>query len=131
MTGMTLHQVTQELDGGRIVHQKGASLCAGDGLHMLAARTTRDFFVELIPLISLCIQKNFFPAGLVQKRPGKLWLKSDWQPEHLQLIYGQFNDRIVDEYLAGNLPNREPVVISSLKLNDKMFDNSDQPLSCS
>ncbi len=115
MTGMTLHQVTPDLDGGRIVHQKGASLHRGDGLHLLAARTTRDFFDEVIPLMSSCVEKNCFPAGFPQKRTGKIWLKSDWRPEHRQLIYGLFNDNIVDEYLAGNLPNTEPTLINSFK----------------
>ena len=115
MTGMTLHQVTQELDGGRIVHQKGATLCRGDGLHMLASRTTRDFINEVITLISSCVEKNFFPAGLLQKRKGKLWLKSDWRPEQLQLIYGLFNDKIVDEYLSGKLPNTKPSLTSAFE----------------
>ena len=115
MTGMTLHQVTPDLDGGRIVHQKGASLRRGDGLHMLAARTTRDFFDEVIPLISSCVDKSCFPAGLPQKRKGKIWLKSDWRPEHLRLIYGLFNDKIVDEYLSRKLPNTEPTLISVFK----------------
>ena len=68
MTGTTLHQVTQELDGGRIVHQKGATLCRGDGLHMLTARTTRDFFNEVIPLISSCVEKNFFLLVCYKKK---------------------------------------------------------------
>ena len=110
-----LHQVTQELDGGRIVHQKGATLCRGDGLHMLAARTTRDFFNEVIPLISSCVEKNFFLLVCYKKRKGKLWLKSDWRPEQLQLIYGLFNDKIVDEYLSGKLPNTKPSLTSAFE----------------
>ena len=71
MTGMTLHQVTQKLDVDKVVHQRGASLFSGYGLHVLVARTTRDFFDETIPLISSCVQKNLFSAGFERKGPGE------------------------------------------------------------
>jgi folate-dependent phosphoribosylglycinamide formyltransferase PurN len=43
MTGMTVHEITQAVDGGRIIHQLAAPLVAGDGLHDLACRTLAAF----------------------------------------------------------------------------------------
>ena len=34
-----------------------------------------------------------------QKGTGKNFLESDFKPEHLRVIYDQFNDQMVDEFL--------------------------------
>ena len=94
MTGMTLHRLTHILDGGEIVHQNSASLVRGDGLHDLACRTVRSFQKEL-PSVITAIEKGDYQLN-AQKSSGKLWLASDWNAQHLKLIYGFFQDRVVD-----------------------------------
>ena len=47
MTGMTLHETTDQLDGGAILHQTGVDMVSGDGLHDLAARAVQGFADDL------------------------------------------------------------------------------------
>ncbi len=94
MTGMTLHRLTDVLDGGQILHQNSASLVRGDGLHDLACRTVRSFQEELPSLISRIETGDYHLEE--QKSSGKLWMASDWNPHHLRLVYGFFEDKIVD-----------------------------------
>lgn len=114
MTGMTLHETTDALDGGGIVHQTGGQLVAGDGLHDLAARTVRAYADELPGLLRRVLQAGEVPAGRAQTSTGKLWLSSDWRPEHLRQIYDTWEDRIVDRVLDGTLEGRQPKLISVL-----------------
>ena len=50
---------------------------------------------------------NFQP----QKTTGHLWLRKDFKPIHLRVIYDLFENQIVDEYLSGNLDNDLPNLI--------------------
>lgn len=118
MTGMTLHVTTEALDGGAIVHQTGATMHRGDGLHMLAARTVKSFSDSLGGLLASALDMERMPCGIDQKNSGKLWLSSDWRPDHLRLIYEVYGDRIVDHALDGQLARTEPKLISVL-LNPK------------
>ena len=49
-----------------------------------------------------------------QKSTGKIWLKSDFQPHHLRVIYNLYNNNIVDEFLNNNLGDktRKPKLIN-------------------
>ncbi|WP_375258783.1 formyl transferase [Citreimonas sp.] len=115
MTGMTLHQTTDFLDGGEIIHQSGAILNRGDGVHMLAARTVKSYAQELMQVLPNALQREALPAGRRQKSSGKLWLSSDWRPEHLHFVYDTWGDRIVDRVLDGDIDGKEPRLISELK----------------
>lgn len=115
MTGMTLHRTTEALDGGAIIHQSGAVLNRGDGLHMLAARTVRAYADELKELLPGTLEKDDLPRGQAQRSAGKLWVSADWRPEHLHLIYDTWNDRIVDCVLDGDMEGREPRLSSTLR----------------
>lgn len=107
MTGMTVHQLTQQLDAGAVVHQCTAPMTRGDSLHRLAARAVETLAEELPELVRLQQQES--PISLHHhKIAGKLWQTQDWQPEHLKVIYQLYNDRIVDAYLDGDLSQHQP-----------------------
>lgn len=114
MTGVTLHETTDELDGGAIIHQTGAILRRGDGVHQLAARTIRAYVDEVAPLLA-ALDASAIPAGISQRSIGKLWRSPDWRPEHLRLVYDTWDDRIVDACLDGRIEGRVPKLISALK----------------
>lgn len=109
MTGMTVHDLTEQLDAGAIVHQCVADLVRGDGLHDLAARAVLKLGKELPPLIERVAQQEE-----IHKKPqdtnGMLWLTRKWRPEHLRLIYELYNDDIVDQYLDGKLAQTPPKI---------------------
>lgn len=110
MTGVTLHRLTQRIDGGEIVHQTAAPLEAEDGIHELACRTVREFGRELGRVLELRAAGELAPPR-PQKGTGKLWLARDWRPEHLRLIYDVFDNRVVRAYLDGELRQFERPVV--------------------
>lgn len=111
MTGMTLHETTNDIDGGAILFQSSAKMVSGDSLHRLAARTVRDF-ARRLPEILTSLDLVDLPRGVTQKSTGRLFKASDWRPEHLTVIYDQFDDRIVDAVLKGELQGRVPRLVN-------------------
>jgi len=107
MTGMTIHQLTQQLDAGDVVHQCCADLVRGDGIHDLAARAVLKLAIELPEVVRILIETGSINKK-AHKTAGKLWLSQDWRPEHLYLIYELYKDRIVDSYLNEDLKQKEP-----------------------
>ena len=107
MTGMTVHDLTQELDAGAIVHQTAAKLVPNDGLHDLSCRAVLSLGEEMTEFIKIISGKSNIKK-LAHKTSGRIWTSKDWRPEHLKLIYKVYNDRIVDAYLNGELENRIP-----------------------
>lgn len=109
MTGMTVHELTKDLDAGAVVHQCVADLVRGDGLHDLACRAVLKLADELPALVSKLAEGKPMEK-LAHKTSGRLWRSTDWRPEHLRVIYQQYGDRIVDCYLEGKLAQRQPVL---------------------
>ena len=108
-TGMTVHNLTQELDAGDVVHQCTAPLVKGDGLHQLAAKAVIEIGKELPELLRVVHEKGASAINKIKhKTPGRLWQGSHWQPHHLRLIYQLYDNRIVDYYLDGKIANSEP-----------------------
>ncbi|MGE7110268.1 DUF4910 domain-containing protein [Lysinibacillus sp. NPDC047702] len=46
---------------------------------------------------------------------GKLWVTTDWLPQHLGFVYNQYNNDSVDQFLDGKLPKINPPIISALE----------------
>ncbi|GAA6194426.1 methionyl-tRNA formyltransferase [Phaeobacter gallaeciensis] len=115
MTGVTMHETTSHIDGGAVIHQNAAlELHAEDGLHDLAARTVKAYADEIPALLGKALQGDL-PAGQPQKTSGKIWIGSDWRPEHLRLIYDTYEDRISAAALRGEIEGRVPTCVSLLK----------------
>tara|TARA_B100001059_G_C17794675_1_gene562313 strand:+ start:559 stop:1362 length:804 start_codon:yes stop_codon:yes gene_type:complete len=106
-TGVTIHYISPKIDAGNIIHQTPAHLVENDGLHQLSARSLKLGFLSIIDLINK-LKKNGELNSIKQKTTGKLWLKKDWKPEHLLLIYDKFNDEIVNMYLSNQLNQELP-----------------------
>ena len=109
MTGFTVHQLTQDLDHGPVVHQTGTQLCRGDGLHDTACRAVKILAEELPQLIRLAMKQTI--SATPHKTSGRIWYATDWRPEHLRLIYEFYNNRIADACLDGIISGREPSLI--------------------
>lgn len=111
MTGVTLHETTDFLDGGALIFQTAAPMVAGDSLHRLAARNVEIYAEQLSAKLSTLDFDNL-PAGVIQKGYGRVFMGKDWRPEHLRLVYEVYDDRIVDAVIDGRLTGREPDLIS-------------------
>lgn len=110
MTGMTVHELTQDIDGGGVVHQSAAPLVAGDGLHQLACRAVRSLGDELPNLLRLGVRNELMPPR-PQKTSGRIWRSADWRPAHLHLVYEVYQNRIVDRQLRGELRGSMPTLV--------------------
>lgn len=113
MTGMTLHVPISRIDAGPIIHQVAATLTPGDGLQMHSARTVRNSIDEIVSLLKTVGSKEL-PRGISQRRAGKLFLESDWRPEHLTLVYETFEDKIIDLAIKGDIAGKTPRLVSAL-----------------
>ena len=109
MTGMTVHDLTQSLDAGDVVHQNVADLIEGDGIHDLACRAVFKLGEELPRLIHKLNSGKSIPK-MEHSTTGRLWRTKDWRPDHLRLVYKIYNDRIVDHFLNGEFEEKEPVL---------------------
>ena len=109
-TGMTLHELSSELDAGSIVHQNAAPLVRGDGVHELACRAVSGFCEELGTILRMAAEDRIAPSA-PQAMSGKLWTSGDWRPEHLVPVYELWGNRIVDAYLDGEFEQREPSLV--------------------
>jgi folate-dependent phosphoribosylglycinamide formyltransferase PurN len=107
MTGMTVHNLTQQLDAGDVVHQYAADLIKGDGIHDLACRAVVGIAKELPELISLLEVKGKLKKH-GHKTTGRIWTGKDWRPDHLRIIYEFYNDKIVDLVLEGKIKGKTP-----------------------
>ena len=113
VTGMTVHELSQVLDGGKVVHQNVAELVRGDGVHDLACRAVGGLAAELPQVLTKFKNTKSFEKRK-QRTSGKLWLARDFHPAHLHLIYDTFGNRIVDRYLDGELNKRDPELFRQL-----------------
>lgn len=105
--GYTFHRIVAEPDAGEIIHQGRPKMFKTDGLHDVGARAvlyaTQDM-IDLLKWRATGIDWKFKR----QTNTGKCFLKNDFQPQHLRMIYETFDDDIAAQYLTGRLKGREP-----------------------
>jgi hypothetical protein len=111
MTGMTVHELTENIDGGGIIHQTKANLIRGDGIHDLACRAVISIGEVLGKLFGLT-EKGLIASPVPQTTSGRVWRGSDWRPEHLTIIYDFYDNKIADRYLDGDFTRYEPKIVT-------------------
>lgn len=115
MTGMTVHETTDAIDGGAIVHQNAADLVRGDGIHDLACRAVAGLAAEL-PELLLRLDEGRLAPPVRQKTTGRIWRGEDWRPAHLHPIYDLYGNRVVDRCLDGEFAGRAPRLVRQFDL---------------
>ncbi len=93
-TGMTLHELTSNIDGGNVIHQSISELNPDDGIHQNACRVVRSFSNELPTLIHHNFKRNKKINAIKQISTGRIWTKKMWSPLNLKLIYHFYDDKI-------------------------------------
>lgn len=111
--GMTIHRLSLRLDAGDIVHHSVPILEYGDGLHDVASKAVKQVAEDLQKILTEIPleQIKYSP----QKGNGKLWIGTDWMPQHLRFVYNTYNNDIVDQFLDGKLPKIDPPIISAFR----------------
>ena len=111
-TGVTLHSITNKIDGGDIIHQSIVNLNPKDGIHDNACRCMKDFIQDFISLLP----KNFTNKkyiGIKQNTSGRIWTSRMWHPNLLKVIYEKFNDK-VNKFCIENKKIEVPITKSIL-----------------
>ena len=92
-TGVTLHELTEDIDGGDIIHQTVAEINIKDGIHENACRLVKNFSDKLPKLLKKkLLKKKLLP--IKSNTTGRIWTGRMWSPIHLKLIYKVYNDKI-------------------------------------
>lgn len=110
MAGTTYHLINKKvnnknlkIDTGEIIHQNKPKLRFGYSMHDVAAEAILAAMRDLKKVFLYLRQriKKNTPVRIDKslETRGKLFKKSDWKPEMLEIIYNTFNDKIVDMYL--------------------------------
>jgi methionyl-tRNA formyltransferase len=111
--GATFHQITKQPDAGEIIHQCVPELFLGDTIHDVGARCVVKAKDELSKIFSFWKKSREF-NGKSQKISGRNWRNEDFHASQLRIIYDLYQDKIVDNYLSGNLSNRRPKLFSCI-----------------
>ena len=112
-TGMTVHNLTKDIDAGDIIHQYVSDLNPKDGIHQNACRLVKNFSDSFPKLLNIKIKqkKNFL--GTKHKTSGRIWTNKMWSPLHLKIIYDVYEDKI-NKYCLENKKIIKPIVKSIL-----------------
>lgn len=110
--GSTFHQIVPAADAGDILHQSVPVLEKGDGIHDVGAKTVCQARTDLVRILSNLAENVPFKLER-QRTTGRVWIGSDFLPAHLRVIYDLYDNKMVDEYLSGNLGSELPKLIRS------------------
>jgi len=105
--GTTFHYIQHSPDSGDIIHQVVPIMERGDGIHNIACKAVVESTLEAIALLNRYPKWDRFKQ---KPEAGKNFLASDFRPQHLRVIYSEFDNKMVDAYLSGELKPREPVL---------------------
>ena len=112
-TGMTLHELTKDIDGGNIIHQNVTDIFKKDGIHQNACRVVKSFSDVLPQLLDKNIRKNNKFISIANKTSGRIWTLKMWSPLHLKIIYKVYEDKI-NQYCLENKKIIKPKIKSIL-----------------
>ena len=91
-TGYTVHETTQETDGGRIYARIPVGIDSSHSLNGIAFEATLDF-AESLNLVAAHLEDSLALARKPrEQRDGKLFLNSDWSPALLLHVYGEMQN---------------------------------------
>lgn len=109
--GCTYHTIDRLVDTGAVLHQTICELNPGDGLH---ESTTKMYLKacnevkQVLELVegSIALSKSPCPDTSLARR-GFLFTNKDWHAGLLRLVYETYQDRVIDYYLDGRIPQIE------------------------
>jgi len=101
-TGVTLHELTEEVDGGNIYHQTSIKVLKNYGIHQNSCLAVKEFFIELPKILNFLSKSKKKIIGIKQISSGRIWTEKMWSPLTLKLIYEAFNDSINNFCLKNN-----------------------------
>lgn len=108
--GMTFHLLSKKLDSGNILHHTTPKLHIKDNIHDVSCKAQLKSFKESLQIINMIKNKKIKEHKL--NLNGKLFLKKDFKPEHLRIVYNLYNDDLVKYYLQNKIHKTKPKLVS-------------------
>lgn len=108
--GSTFHYIIDAADAGDIIHQVTPKLERSDGIHDVACKSVIVSSEAIIRLLEIFKKSGRWKTHK-QRSMGKLFLNSDFKPEHLRVIYNLYDNDIVKQYMDGKLRPKTPLLI--------------------
>jgi methionyl-tRNA formyltransferase len=106
--GVTIHKITKKVDAGDILHQVTIKAKPNDGIHDISCKLIKKTFKDIVKILNSKKKKIKFYK---QEKYGKVFLKKDFLPEHLRLVYNIFDNKYKNFYkIKQNL--KKPKIIS-------------------
>jgi hypothetical protein len=115
-TGMTLHETTNEIDGGGIIFQTGIKVDSSLGINQNSCVAALDFISNFTKIIGSDCNKIIEVEGLKQVSSGRIWTNQMWTPHHLGFVYGYMDNKINKYCYDYNLLTRMPKLINCLTI---------------
>ena len=109
--GVTFHRIVSEPDAGDILHQVAPDLIKGQGIHDVGVNCVFEAKKALKKIITKVMNNSALDFHK-QNSTGKNYLTSDFRPEHLRLIYNEFDNKIVNYYLSNSNRMKKPNLIN-------------------
>ena len=100
-TGVTLHQITDAVDGGNIFHQTSIKIYKNFGIHDNGCLAIKNFSTELPKVLKFIFNAKKKIKGFNQIKSGRIWTEQMWTPLTLKMVYDLYNDKI-NEYCLKN-----------------------------
>ncbi len=107
--GATLHYLVSEPDAGDIVHQVCPPLYSSDGIHDVGCRTVVTAMEDILFVFNRLAERGRLEIKK-QKGTGRNFLSRDFHAQHLRVIYDLYENKLVQAFLEGELPDRRPVL---------------------
>ncbi len=93
-TGVTLHEITNDIDWGPVIDQTKTKLKKTDGIHDTSCKSILNFGNSLKNKIKKTFDSKYKIKGIPHQSHGRIWTNKMWSPKHLKLIYETYSDRI-------------------------------------
>jgi folate-dependent phosphoribosylglycinamide formyltransferase PurN len=115
-TGITVHNLSDKIDGGDILLQTAVNLESKDGIHENACRSVKEFADQFPLFLKRNLNNSGMPPGIPQISLGRIWVNSMWHPITLKTIYNYYENK-VNKFC---LENRKIIKINlkSIEKND-------------
>ena len=118
MVGATYMYIDQGIDTGEIIHQIRAKFFLGDSPHSIGNRLIKDMtdsYCKIIKRFKL-LSKEIQPVA-----KGKLYLRKDFDKNACKILYQNFQNGMVENYLQSNLSMETlPYIVKN-----RIFNNND------
>ena len=108
--GMTFHLISKKLDSGNVIHHSIPKLDIEDNIHDVSCKAQLKAFKDSLKIVEKIKNKKIKEHNINQT--GKLFLKKDFKPEHLRIIYNLYNDNMVKMFLTKKIRKTVPKVVS-------------------